>query len=317
MKIALNKRIRSLELYLRNNCSFTAFKAKWKILYQGELLPSRKYMQRLLKKFRMHGDLNNIKRNRKNTTRRNDIVTDISAFYQMNQGTSLRNFIREENPGISLSTLRNILREDLGLKPFKCRRFHHLHGQSDFNKRYEMCRTFLELSRSDSTLSSKIIWTDECYMKLNGIRNHHNIYWWATENPHIYVEKSLNDKGVMVFVGITAYGPIGPYFFDELRTNAGKKNKNSVSGPSYHELLVTKVLPELKELFPQDMLNTFIFQLDGAPGHRTSVVTNCLNNVFPNRWWGNGGPIHWAPRSPDLSPLGKFNLISFVSLIFF
>ena len=123
MKIALNKRIRSLELYLRNNCSFTAFKAKWKILYQGELLPSRKYMQRLLKKFRTHGDLNKIKRNRKNTSRRNDIVTDISAFYQMNQGTSLRNFIRDENPRISLSTLRKILREDLG--------FHNLLSASE------------------------------------------------------------------------------------------------------------------------------------------------------------------------------------------
>ena len=237
--------------------------------------------------------------------RQRNIVTDISAFFRTNPGTSLRHFIQEENPGISLSTLRLILKNDLGLKAYKCRKFHGLHGQSDFQQRYTMAKMFLELLKTDSTVPSKIIWTDECFMKLNGVRNHNNIYWWATENPHIYVEKSLNAKGVMVFVGLTSLGPIGPYFFDELNTNLNKTNQNSVSGASYHELLLTKVIPELQELFSADILKTLIYQLDGAPGHRTSLVTNFLDETFPNRWWGNRGPMHWAPRSPDLTPLGN------------
>ena len=29
-------------------------------------------------------------------------------------------------------------------------------------------------------------------------------------------------------------------------------------------------------------------------------------NKFNDRWVGRGGPIYWAPRSPDLSPLDFF-----------
>ena len=28
-----------------------------------------------------------------------------------------------------------------------------------------------------------------------------------------------------------------------------------------------------------------------------------LNESFPNRWLGRGGPVAWPPRSPDLTPL--------------
>ena len=27
---------------------------------------------------------------------------------------------------------------------------------------------------------------------------------------------------------------------------------------------------------------------------------------FPERWIGRGGPIHWPPRSPDITPLDFF-----------
>ena len=31
-----------------------------------------------------------------------------------------------------------------------------------------------------------------------------------------------------------------------------------------------------------------------------------LNNVFPNRWIGRGGPVQWTSRSPDLTPMDFF-----------
>lgn len=144
------------------------------------------------------------------------------------------------------------------------------------------------------------------FFKLNGTQNTYNIRYWAAENPHHFVERSLNATGVMVFMGITSYGPIGPFFFDELETNALSSKKNSVSGPSYKELLIKKVIPELQEMFPPDILSQLIFQLDGAPGHTSALVRNCLNKYFPRKWMGNKGPLHWAPRSPDLTPLGSF-----------
>ena len=31
-----------------------------------------------------------------------------------------------------------------------------------------------------------------------------------------------------------------------------------------------------------------------------------LNECFPNRWLGHGGPVAWPPRSPDLTPLDYY-----------
>jgi len=42
---------------------------------------------------------------------------------------------------------------------------------------------------------------------------------------------------------------------------------------------------------------------DGAPPHFSCFVTDVLSERFPDAWIGRGGPIPWAPRSPDLSPL--------------
>lgn len=32
------------------------------------------------------------------------------------------------------------------------------------------------------------------------------------------------------------------------------------------------------------------------------MITNFLNQHFPERWIGRYGPIHWPARSPDLTP---------------
>ena len=51
---------------------------------------------------------------------------------------------------------------------------------------------------------------------------------------------------------------------------------------------------------------TLTFQQDGAPPHWGLEVRHFLNEQFPNRWIGRDGPIHWAARSPDLTPLDFF-----------
>lgn len=35
-------------------------------------------------------------------------------------------------------------------------------------------------------------------------------------------------------------------------------------------------------------------------------MRNHLNEVYPNRWIGRGGPRAWPPRSPDMTPLYYF-----------
>jgi hypothetical protein len=43
-----------------------------------------------------------------------------------------------------------------------------------------------------------------------------------------------------------------------------------------------------------------------APPHYTRHVREYLNESFPNRWLGRGGPVAWPPRSPDLTPLDYY-----------
>ncbi|GBO29186.1 hypothetical protein AVEN_124673-1 [Araneus ventricosus] len=57
-----------------------------------------------------------------------------------------------------------------------------------------------------------------------------------------------------------------------------------------------------------------IFQQDGAPPHWGMIVRDILDENFPDRRCGRGGPIPWPPSSPDITPLDFF-LWSFVKNI--
>ena len=54
----------------------------------------------------------------------------------------------------------------------------------------------------------------------------------------------------------------------------------------------------------------------GAPAHFVLDVREHLNNVFPNRWIGRGGPVQWPPRSPDLTPMDLFILGEMKCLVY-
>ena len=44
----------------------------------------------------------------------------------------------------------------------------------------------------------------------------------------------------------------------------------------------------------------------GFPPHYTRHVREYLNESFPKRWLGRGGPVAWPPRSPDHTPLDYY-----------
>ena len=57
---------------------------------------------------------------------------------------------------------------------------------------------------------------------------------------------------------------------------------------------------EATSLYSED---DYWFQHDSSPVHYAEIVVKNLNRRLPERWIGRGGPIHWPPRSPDLTPL--------------
>ena len=83
----------------------------------------------------------------------------------------------------------------------------------------------------------------------------------------------------------------GLFFFTE----------KSITAQIYLDLLTEYVSPQLEQYQLQ-----VIFQQDGAPPHWGLQVHQFLNDIFPERWIGLDGPIPWAPRSPDITPLDVF-----------
>ncbi|KYQ48648.1 hypothetical protein ALC60_12302, partial [Trachymyrmex zeteki] len=48
------------------------------------------------------------------------------------------------------------------------------------------------------------------------------------------------------------------------------------------------------------------FQHDRAPAHYSRRVREILDERFPDKWIGRGGPIVWPARSPDFNVLDYF-----------
>ena len=86
---------------------------------------------------------------------------------------------------------------------------------------------------------------------------------------------------------------VGPFFFDEA----------TVKQDNFLDMLLQFAIPQVKDRQPH-----VIFQLDGAPPHWGLNVRAALDAEFPGRWIGQGGPMTWPPRSPDVTPVRFFLL---------
>lgn len=75
-----------------------------------------------------------------------------------------------------------------------------------------------------------------------------------------------------------------------------------LDGVTYRQFLEDRI-PDLLEDRPLQRRAVMLFQHDGAPAHFSARTRQFLNERFPDRWIGRGGPIAWPPRSPDLNPL--------------
>jgi hypothetical protein len=102
------------------------------------------------------------------------------------------------------------------------------------------------------------------------------------------IEYERDTPKLNVWLGLHKHGVIGPFFFME----------STVTGHSYLDMLENFAVPQIPP--------GFIFQQDSAPPHFHKDVTTFLDETFPGRWVGRGGPTAWPPRSPDLTPLDFF-----------
>lgn len=197
----------------------------------------------------------------------------------------------------------NVLHENQH-HPFRYQRVQAL-MPADFLPRINFSNWLLNNTEQRRDFSSLILFTDEAQFSREGIFNNQNMHFWAVDNPHVTRERGFQHRfHVNVWAGIIGNRLIGPHIFP-----------GQLDGEMY-AIFLQYTLPRLLRNIPNHVRRIMWFQHDGAPPHFSRAAREVLENAFPNRWIGRGGPVPWPPRSPDLTPLDFFLWGHMKSLIY-
>ncbi|GFW16819.1 uncharacterized protein TNCV_2759471 [Trichonephila clavipes] len=189
--------------------------------------------------------------------------------------------------------------------------FARLHQQlcetGSFQKAARLLTVVFAATNCKSLFAASVLFTDEASFSREDIFNTHNSHSWAVVNPHVTRTRAAQDRFlVKVWAGILGDHLIGPYILPDRLT-----------GPHYL-IFLEQVLPELLDSahVTAATRTSLWFQQDGAPAHFSISVRNHLDATCGERWIGRGGPVHWPPRSPDLSCLDYFFWGQMKSLVY-
>nr|CAH7725180.1 unnamed protein product [Callosobruchus chinensis] len=179
---------------------------------------------------------------------------------ERNPETSTREIAHELNTRITYVTVWQILRHQQLLRVYFCNWLRN------------------QILRNPNFLS-QVLFTDEACFSRNAIINFHDNYVWSEDNPYAFIEHHFQKQfSFNSWAGIIGNHFIGPYFLP-----------HRLTGEQYQRFLV-HVLPELLEEVPLRERCRMWYMHDGAPAHFSLVARQVLNENYPNRWIGRGGP---------------------------
>ncbi|CAH1982818.1 unnamed protein product [Acanthoscelides obtectus] len=158
--------------------------------------------------------------------------------------------------GISASHVHRDLRND-HRRPYHLQPVQGLQP-GDGERRITFCQWILDRTDNNREFLSNVLWTDESCFTRRGVVNFHNHHIWSHENPHA--------------IGIYRNRLFGPYLLPA-RLNAA----------TFLEFLKTEHANMWDDL-------------DGCPAHYSRIVRNWLDENYPERWIGLGGPTPVTTR---------------------
>lgn len=259
--------------------------------YPAARHPDERVFKRLRDRFEASNSTSYRKRRRTST-----------ATHEENEFLVLGSLI--ENPHVSVRQLEHAidLNKSSVWRIIQRHKFHPYHVQlvqeldeNDFLSRLNFCQWANNKILENPYFFNNVLFSDEATFHRNGYVNRHNYHYYATENsnfirPTYYQHRwSLN-----VWAGILGNRILGPYFFER-----------NITAESYLEFLRTD-LEEYFDNFPLNLLERIWLQQDGASPHYSIAVRAYLDERFPEKWIGRGGPVAWPARSPDLTKLDFF-----------
>lgn len=252
----------------------------------------RDFIYRTLRRLSDTGSLNDRPRSgRKRTVCTPDRIKRVREKIRRNPGRSGRQLAKDEN--VDRESMRRILRNELGLMPYRKRKIHGLTAKQRLT-RVQRCKQLLK--RHGGKKVEKIIFSDEKLFVMQQAHNPKNdvVYSVSIQNipEHLlFVQRFQNTSAVMVWGGISHKGKLPLIFIDR-----GVK----INTEYYKTFVLESTLkPEADKLFPK---KDWIFQQDSAPAHASNITQqwcreNCPNFISKDLW---------PPSSPDLNPLDYF-----------
>lgn len=120
--------------------------------------------------------------------------------------------------------------------------------------------------------------------------NTYNLHYWDEDNYHVTWNRGSQVRfSVNIWCGIFGGHLIGPHVMH-----------CRLTGRAYLGFLQDTLALLLDDVPLQTRRQLWLMH-NGAPAHRSILVRDYLNQPFPGRWIGHGGPFLWQPRSPDLN----------------
>ena len=182
---------------------------------QKRLKMNRSTVWKIIKKFKETGNtLDRERRGRKRSICTPQLIKNTREKLRRNHRQSCRTLA--EAAGVGKSTMHQVLRDDLGRKPFKMMHRHELTDRH-VAMRAQKCRNILK-DIDEGTLAN-LIFTNEKF-NIQQVVNQQNHRVWASSSATEgrIVTRRQNPQSVMVWAAVTATGR-SPSFFSHLESN--------------------------------------------------------------------------------------------------
>ena len=241
---------------------------------------------------------NRYRSGRSRSVRTRQTIKKIREKIRRNPQRSAREIARSY--GISPRSVRLILKEDLGLHPYKKRKVHGL-TIAQIQKRFTRSKQLINWL--DDHDLEKVVFSDEKLFGVEEKLNSQNVRIYAMSIEDIpeeqrTVKRFKNEKKVMVWCGISKKGKFPMVFIE-----SGIR----IDHPYYiHNVLESVVKVEGERMFPE---GDWVFQQDSAPAHKANNTQNWCRTNLPEFI----STSEWPPSSPDLNPL-DYSIWAFLRL---
>lgn len=267
-----------MELYFQYN-SYNKASDAFAALKPGIRKPAKSTVAFLVAKFRQTGSLHDRKKEGKKISSGPANAAGVIVAKSLNPALVASDIA--SYAGISEKSVVKILSEH----KYHQSQFMLMMTDAAYSKRARFAEKVLEMIKKDDSLLGRTCFTDQSTFYLNGRIDHENFWYWGSHNPTI----CEGTPKIHIWAAIYRDVIIGPFFIDD----------EDYDG-SYLNMLQNEAGPALSDAADNDDV------LWLQDGDTTSEVEEFLNEAFPARWIGSGGPISWPDNSPDLTPMGYF-----------